>query len=181
MKKLFLLPLIGLALVSCGGGKSAEEAAADSARIADSIAAAEKAAEQARIDSIAKDSIAKAEAAEMYDNALTLTPGKKKVTPISNSESSNVSWPVTITNNTTIPINSSDYKVTYSEVYATCSDGSSPDRYSGASTSGPDIAPGESVTVVLSCSGCDGLANAKVKLNLSREEFVERLSNNGAE
>lgn len=180
MKKLILLPLVAIALVSCGGGKSAEEVAADSVRIADSIAAAQQAAEQARLDSIAQDSIAKAEAAKMYDNALTVTPGKKSSRPSMYSENIIFTWPVTITNNTTVPISSSDYKVTYTEAIATCSDGSSPDRYSTASTSGPDIAPGESVTVVIN-SESNGVSNAKAKLKLTREQFEERLSNNGAE
>ena len=76
MKKITLLysAVALLALASCGGGKSDEAAKADSARQADSIAAVQKAAEQAaqaaeqaRQDSLRQDSIDKAQA---FTNAL---------------------------------------------------------------------------------------------------------------
>lgn len=60
-------------MASCSGNGASEKVREDSARIADSIAqveAAKAAVEQARLDSIRQDSIAKAEVAAQYDALL---------------------------------------------------------------------------------------------------------------
>lgn len=71
MKKLLFGISALLSLASCSGNGASEKAREDSTRIADSIAqveAAKAAVEQARLDSIRQDSIAKAEVAAQYDD-----------------------------------------------------------------------------------------------------------------
>ena len=66
MKKLLFGAVALLLMASCSGNGTTEKANDDSARIADSIAqveAAKAAAEQARVDSLRQDSIANAEKA----------------------------------------------------------------------------------------------------------------------
>ena len=73
MKKLLYLSAVLLLATSCSGGNS-DKAKEDSAALEDSLAKVEIAKEQARLDSILQDSIAKAEqqakAASQYDEVV---------------------------------------------------------------------------------------------------------------
>lgn len=174
MKRIiYLIPAALLTLAACSNNKTADTSAADSAAIADSIAAAEKAAENARLDSIRQDSINQAQAEEMYASALTLTPGKKAIKQ-GPGECYNISMPVTVTNNTDITLEPSDYIVNYTEVYETSSDGTTPPAYTKKSATGSTIAPGASATVTLTGKCIHDLTKPSVKLKLSKEEFAAR-------
>ena len=63
MKKLLLGATVLLLMAGCSGHGTAEKTKEDSTRIADSIAQVEAANEQARLDSLRQDSIAKVEKA----------------------------------------------------------------------------------------------------------------------
>lgn len=177
MKKILLVAAAALTLASCGSGNKADNATetevvevVDSAYIADSIAAAAKDAEGARLDSIRQDSIATA----MFENALTVTPGKVKLVPIANTEGTTASLPVTITNNTDVTILAADYDVTYTEKYATCSDGSSPDGSRKNKVAGVDIEPGATATITLKGDFLTNIVKPAAKLKISKEELAKR-------
>ncbi len=78
MKKLFALLMVcgfAVAFVACGGGKAAEEAAAkakaDSTKMADSVAMAQKAEAEAAAAKM------KADSTKMADSVAALAPKKK--------------------------------------------------------------------------------------------------------
>lgn len=112
--------------------------------------------------------------ADGYDNALTITPGKKSKAPIPYSEGWTVTCPVTITNNTSMDLSADDYIISYTREYAVCSDYSSPNEFQERTVKGKDLAPGQSFDLVLSDSYCEDIRNPKAKLKMSAEEFAAK-------
>lgn len=80
VKGLFGIVIAALILLpSCAHNDSTQNALEDSARIADSIAQVEAAAEQARLDSIRQDSIALEEKLNLAQKSLlTMTTGLRR-------------------------------------------------------------------------------------------------------
>ena len=114
-KQLFIIA--GLFLLCSCGGQNAEKMREDSIRRADSLAAAEATAEQERLEAMQRDSIVAANAGQKYDNAISITPGKKNKKHVPESSFYSIQWPCTITNNTDITLSPDDYQISFVETY----------------------------------------------------------------
>lgn len=171
--------LIGIAalalLASCAGGQSEEKAREDSIRRIDSIAQAAAAAEQARLDSIRQDSIMMEEIEVQFKNPISLTPGKKAFKQLPEHTDKIVNWPLTLVNNTSITLSPSDYKITYIEEFEDMDAEGTLDFYTKNRTlKGPELAPGATATATIHDNSTEDVRNPRVKLTISKEEFIRR-------
>lgn len=181
MKKYFILSAsVAVLLTACGGGvdKQKEQARQDSIKAAgDSIAAVVEAARQDSIKAV-NDSIAKVELAESYNNALTLKVKNISFKYGSESTAGASTVTVSLTNNTKVNIDASDYTITYDypdevtkwgEIYeCTCS----------GSAKGPAIPAGETVDFTFKGDSGTGKANnIKAKLTISKDNFLQKAGN----
>lgn len=166
-----------LALVSCGG-KSDEAAKADSALQADSLAAVQRAAEQAeqaRQDSIRQDSIDKEEIDKQYNNAISLVAGKPSKVFEGDHVMPHVTLPITLVNNTDVDLTPSDYTIGYTISFEYQTDEDILDvGYKPASKKGPLLPAGQSVDFTLFHKETFDIDNPKAKLKISKEEFAKR-------
>lgn len=162
---------LGAVTVACGPSKEekAEAARQESIRVADSIAKV-----------AAEDSMRRVELKDLYANGLTIEVTDKSKRYSMTCEGEDVVLTCRVTNNTPISLSADDYKLTCTERYETCSDGTSPDAYTSISGKSVDLAPGESATVKFSDRCIVDLSNPKAKLKMSEEEFIEKAMNPGA-
>lgn len=162
-------------LVSCVPGNTAADKE-DSIRAADSLAALEAQIEQQRQQQALNDSLWKEEAEQQYQNAITITPGKKDVKHMEESSFYRVTWPCTLTNNTPVALSPNDYEVTYQETYEGHSDGGDLTMLTKTHKQrGPQLPP-DSIGEV-SLTGKDAtqdLLNPEVKLLMSESDFINK-------
>lgn len=169
MKTKFL-SVIGTAaflLFASGCGSNSNSVSNRDADIADSIAQVREQQKQ--------DSIRVAELKDLYANAISIVPGKKtRRYGVGGVEGYQVILPCTLTNNTPITIEASEYKISCTETYARCSDGSEPDGHAPMYIQSKKLNPGESVKVTFFVDCAVDLNDPKVTLDISEEEFVRR-------
>lgn len=172
-----IIPAGAIALLliasSCGSKGGSINAAAREAEIADSIAQAEQ--EQQR-----QDSIREVEIRTLYANAITIEADKLVKTASMTCEGYDVKLPCTVTNNTPITIDASEYSLSCTETISVCSDGSEPDIQQENTTKSKNLEPGESAKVSFVGNCVENLSNPKVKLNISEENFVSRVKEKDA-
>lgn len=175
-KNIFPAGAIALLLVvsSCGSKNGGTDVAARKAEIADSIA-------QAELEQQRQDSIREVEIRALYVNAITIEAGKPSKNPSMVCEGYDVNLPCTVTNNTPITIDASDYSLTCTETISVCSDGSDPDIQQENTAKSKNLEPGESIKITFVGNGVEDLSNPKVKLNISEENFVNRVKEKDAE
>lgn len=98
---------------------------------------------------------------------LSLKPGKKNLSFVDESDYKNGTWPLEVTNTSSVPVKGSDYKIEYVEVVeewvGSDEDGGFDDVSHTRTVPGIDIAPNETVTIVLkSGKGCQDLKSPKI-------------------
>lgn len=166
---LMIVSIIAGISTGCGNEAAKEKARQDSIARADSIAAV-----RAREDSIRRDSLMAVQITEEFANPLTYKFGKRKEVGHMDREGLSITIPVTVTNNTSIPLAGSDYAICYVSHYRTCSDGSEPDNLSSDKIDGKDLQPGETVQLFIKNSDCDDITDLAVKFYPTAEEFESR-------
>lgn len=178
MKKLLFFAMSLILMAGCSGNGASEKANEDSIRIADSIAkveAAQAAAEQARLDSIAMDSIMQIAIDDQYKNAITLNPGKKAVKQLFEHTDKVIDWPLSLTNNTDITLSPQEYTIMYVEEYEdTTPYGDLEMVKKNRNLVGPELTPGTTAVATIHNPGTEDIFNPKVKLLISKEEFAKR-------
>ena len=176
MKKLLFGAATLLLLAGCSGnGNSNNNANDETSDLQEQTEDVQKSAEQARLDSIAMDSIMEIEIDKQYKNAITLNPGKKAVKQLFEHTDKVIDWPLSLTNNTAITLLPQDYTITYLEEYEDMtSDGSLEMFKKTRKLKGPELAPGATGEAKIHNSSTEDIRNPKVKLLISKEEFTKR-------
>ena len=178
MKKLLFFAMSLILMAGCSGNGASEKANEDSVRIADSIAkveAAQAVAEQARLDSIAMDSIMQITIDDQYKNAITLNPGKKAVKQLFEHTDKVIDWTLNLTNNTDITLSPQEYTITYVEEYEDTTPYGDLEMFKkNRNLVGPELAPGATAVATIHNPGTEDIFNPKVKLLISKEEFAKR-------
>ena len=182
MKKIiFIVTAMTIVITSCSGDKhSSKLEIRDSQELEDSINMGESTTRTVD-DSFKEDSLITAEAGKQFKNALTMKKGKESKKWIGDTTDPNISVPVTIHNNTDIPIKGSDYSIAYTYGYTdgVDEDGDGCDDYidffnKKAKKKGVDIAPRSSVTITIFEKTVTDISNIKLKNNLTKNEFEKR-------
>lgn len=157
-----LVMAMALLVFSCGKTKSSVATDEnDSLGMIDSVASAqdEKESQPEEINVIPTE-------------VLTLTPGKKNLQYEEESSGKAGTWTIEITNNGPVTVKGSDYNVTYVEIVeewvGSDEDGGLDDKSYTRTVSGKDIAPNETVQIILKSSdGCQDLKSPKI-VNISK-------------
>ena len=179
MKKFVIFAVVSSALSiassGCGDGGRAERERQDSIRRADSLAFVIK--EQARLDSIRRDSLMEIEIDLQFDKPLTLKPGEMRTRQVGDNQCEEINWELYITNNTDLPLFPEDYIITYTGDDETMGeDGGLIGVSRDQTMEGPELAPKSTVTTTLFVpyGKFFGISTPKVQLTLSKEEFSKR-------
>lgn len=114
------------------------------------------------------------------DNIISITPGKCIVTPRKYAEGMNSTWSLTLTNNSNVDIQGSDYTIGYTASIPQSSDGTVPNAIVPYSHDGMDLKKGESKTITITRIA-DRLSNAKIKWNISPVQLTKFAGYSGNE
>ena len=184
MKKLLFGAAALLMMASCAGKEGAEKANDESAEAGDSITQVETAqkaeeAAKAEADIARQDSITSIEIAKQYSKALelNLNKGKKKETYKGDNQSAGIHWPLIVKNNTDITLTPDDYTITYVGHDEIQDDEGYLVPYDKKETlKVPELKPHSTETVILSVPAGKyfTISNPKIKLRISKEEFIKR-------
>lgn len=150
-------------LASCGSNSGTVQ---DSANAKDSVAA---------VESARQDSIAKAELEESYANAIDLKVVKSTFRFNDESSLGTAKSAITLTNNTKVNIDPSDYVITYSYPTEVQKGDELCDAKLNNQVQGPALPAGETVEFTIK----QGDATAKilkpgVKMVISKEDFIKK-------
>lgn len=119
---------------------------------------------------------------EAYGGNVEMILGEKKKKTSPYHEGLDITYPVTVKNNGSTPIDGKTYKIVYTERYARSSDGSAPDGYRNLKMDGVDLLPGESKEIVIKREASEDIADPRLEFNVSREDcFKENFKPTGSE
>ena len=187
MKKLATILMLAFPLflaTSCGGNKDGGDEVKTPSGSSDSVVAevtdsvvTEDTTTATATEQNSEEAASSIDIDKAYKNALSLKKGKISEKEIPDQDDPDMTLPVTITNNSDITLNPSDYTINYSiermEQVGDYLEGVTKKR----TKTGPKLAPGESATVKIFEKYCLGINNPKVKLKISKEEFAKRYNN----
>lgn len=159
----FALGACVLGLASCAGNEQKADTT-DSVEIVAPDSAADSAA--ASVDTVAAPAQTEAVKEEANpEKDLTLEVTKKNLKHVPESTFYEGSWTVKVTNNGASEIKGNEYVVAYTETKEDQnSDGDLVEVNKKRTAPGKDVAPGESVEIILKAKdGCQGFSNPKIK------------------
>ena len=110
-----------------------------------------------------------------YENAITITEGKTDRKYEGESSIPMIILPLTITNNTDVALQPSDYEIIFNEIYEDTVDGMIVEKAKENSVEGPEL-PAKSYVEYTISKRTEDIKNPQVKLKISKEKFAEKFN-----